>query len=351
MLHSLFFICTMLFALPLRAQAQSSCEAYLVQKLKISNKDISGFVRVSSGREVFVRIQHPLKKSSKDALFLVHGLLDSRRRFDELTEKALSDGRSVVRLDIYGFGKSLINELNRNKGDLGFLKEMPYETNVQDLKDIVIWLDQHHSISSLTAVGHSMGGGLLAALVSHEEMKKYVRRLVLVSPYIYRLEKYYLESHIFNPWAWNPFIPPFLSQILENLFRAGKSAFVDRYLSINDPMIDRVYLNSFLKEEFSNHLDELAEEHKIDEALKEALVVSAIGTVKGLRALNILDLIDQIPLEVRLDQVLLEKDRLVPLDFQTKLSKALKTQRTDSEIFSLNSGHMSLHGLYELLKK
>lgn len=339
MFRFLLFIFTAFF-LPSAAQAANPCEVYLAQKLQDSKKDFSGFIRVSSGREVFVRIQHPPKRDlKKDSVFLVHGLLDSSKRFDELTEKAIKDGRSVIRLDIYGFGKSLINELYRNKGDLQFLEEMPYETNVQDLKDIVIWLSQNQSLNSLTAIGHSMGGGLLAALISDKEMKQYIRRVVLVSPYIYRLEKYYMETYVINPWAWNPFVSPFLSE------------FLDRYLSMNDPMMDRVYLNSFLKEEFSSHLDEPGKEHEIDEALKEALVVSAIETVKGLRALNILDLIERIPQEVRVDQVLLEKDRLVPLDFQKKLSKALDRQRTDTEIVVLNSGHMDLSGLYELLKK
>lgn len=240
----------------------------------------AGYIRVSSQREIYVRIQKPQTGRVKEAVLLVHGLLDSHKRFDGMLEGLLRNGHPVIRVDLYAFGKSLTNELYRNEGSLQFLGDLPYETNVQDLKDLVRWAVSEFRFGPLQAVGHSMGGGLLAALASDPSMSEYLQRVLLVSPYIYRLEQFHLENQL----LW-----------------------IESLLLASDPV-------------------------------KEALITSAIATVKGLRELNAMDLVPEFPSALPIDLVISEKDELVPLELQEQLAQAL--EQRNSRVYRLNAGHM-----------
>lgn len=277
--------------------------------------DFSGFVRTSTGRDLFVQLELPKKKPLKkrqEPVVLIHGLLDSHRRYDAVTARLLAAGHPVLRLDLYGFGRSLTRELE-HQGSLDFLREMPFEKSVTDIQDVLKFAAAKFRFSSVRVVGHSMGGGLLAAALMDEEIQKIVRRAILVAPYIYRLERYHAESHL----------PGF------GFFSNPVSRFWER--TVSDTMMDLGFFNEAMRDQIQDH---------VDESEKKALVVSAVASVKGLRDLNVMDLVDDLPEETAVDLIVSTRDDLVPPRFQRKLGARLKERRKSAAVFEIESGHM-----------
>lgn len=308
--------------------------------LNSSIQDFHGFVRVSSGRDIFVQVEIPKGAQFKQPVFMVHGLLDSQKRFDKMAKLLLKKGHPILRMDVYGFGRSLVHELDRNNRDLRFLKSLPYETNVQDIADILSWQKKRFQFGKVLALGHSMGGGLLGALAASSKASDFMDRVVLVSPYIYRLDRYQLENQMLNPW-------------IEKIFGRGpgriQSFWIDQYLSLNDPLVDLMFLNSYLSQRFSEHLDELSHDEIIqskgwNDQLKEALVVSAVSTVKGLRDLDLQTLVPHFSRALKVDLVIANQDELVPPSFQKKFGSKLESRTVingkESEILVLEGSHM-----------
>jgi pimeloyl-ACP methyl ester carboxylesterase len=287
--------------------AAKDCDQYLSAR-----KNFSGFVRTTTGRDLYLKVEHPTQSQNiKQPVFLLHGLLDASTRFDELAAKLLKKGHPVIRADIYGFGKSLIQELKRNQGSHDFLKSLPFELNVTDVKDLIIWSQKKFNFGPLKVVGHSMGGGILGVLASDPQAHELFSHLTMITPYIYRLDRYHLEK-IYGPWA-------------------------KYYLPLLDPAMDVLMMNAAMEKRFKEHLDDLSHETPISESLKEALVTSAIATVKGLRDLNLLRFTRSYSSDLHVDVVISLNDELIPVQMQNLLTEALPKAR----VLKLNTTHMA----------
>lgn len=324
----IFFMMSFFSVVPFANAA--SCSDQLAPK---STKQFSGFLRVSSNRELYVKLESPKAVQAKGYVVLIHGLLDSHKRFDEMSKQLLKKGYGVLRMDIYGFGQSLVRELERNKGNLDFLTHLPYETNVQDLRDVILSVSKKFSIPNFQVLGHSMGGGLAAALLADSLAGQKINRVVMVAPYIYRMERFEIQSAMksTNPWrAWMP-------KAYNDFWDEQTENFIKSFLNANDSVGASSYLNSLLKDQFEKHLEELGYGQATKE-VKNALLVSAIATVRGLRDLDVIALLDQIPSEEKMDLVISLKDSLVRPDFQEKLASNLNHR--NSEIYRLNTDHL-----------
>ena len=98
------------------------------------------------GRKIHYEIQ-----GAGEALFLIHGYLETLEVWNELTDLLSADYR-VVRMDVPGHGKSdVMNEVH----DMDILAKAAEQV-----------LDRHQ-IDSCTLVGHSMGGYIALAFAEH----------------------------------------------------------------------------------------------------------------------------------------------------------------------------------------
>src|SRR5437763_328208 len=113
-------------------------------------------VSLSAGRRMTVRAW----EGEGEPLVLLHGLLDSSEGWDDL---ALRTARPCFALDLPGFGGS----------------SLPYRPHLEYYADDVALAMRQLGLEQATLVGHSLGGGVAAAVA---ERLRDIAALVLLAP-------------------------------------------------------------------------------------------------------------------------------------------------------------------------
>lgn len=316
-----------------------SCELALAPTPLMGVETFSNFVALPSGTEMYVRMQKPRFREPKGWYFLIHGLMDSHRAYDSVAKNLIHEGFAVVRMDLKGFARTLHRDVEKAVAK-GKTYEAPlfidFKDQVRDLKDLLIYLRNSHGVQDPHIVGHSMGGGLAMALLADTDIQPLVgRRATLIAPYVYRLEFYLMEKFLFGALPVAHSIPD-LQFFVPPMFKFGSEFLTDTFIA-----------NAAMSEAFGALFDQLAEARlaKIDpkdwEVVRKRHIDAAIAAVKGLRELNSMDLVRQIPPDMQVDLIYGNQDKVVDETLARRLGRRL-TARGGLE-FALDTGHMTLN--------
>lgn len=293
-----------------------SAHAHEVCEFSLETPIFQGMVQLKTGREIFVQIEAPTDEI-KGWYLLVHGLLDSHHAFDELTPRLLAEGYGVIRLDIYGFGKSI---------DKKQQVYIDYQDNVTDLKALLILLKDQFKIERPQLAGHSMGGGLVLALLADRDVPALVApQATVFAPYVYRNE-FYMAEKAASLGFGTPYTISSFDEWVPRVFKMGTEYWIDSLVTA--PQMHYLF-SAFLKGLQAKRPTQLDPEQQIR---------VAIASVKGLRDLNSIAEVGKIPRSIRLTTVLGKKDEVVELQLARKLGRRIEDR--GGEMIELNSGHM-----------
>lgn len=312
------------------------CEALFGTKLGHTNQLYSGYVRVSSGNELFLRVDSPGWASPKRWFLLVHGMMSNHRTYDKMSHLLLERGIGVIRLDLRGFSRSLVRELQiarANREELVAPPEIHFSEHVSDIIDVIRFLDRKFQIRRPEAVGHSMGGGLIAALMSEPRTYDLLNsHATLIAPYIYRLEYRAAELLAFgNLPVPNPFFA--LEKLTPTILRSETERFVDRMVS--NPQM-RLMFGAFFDDLVRTGLAELGDESP--ESLRSLQIDFGIASVKGMRALNSLQLLKELRDDVQMDMMFGTWDPITDRALAMKFGSVVQSR--GGKVIEVNAGHM-----------
>ena len=297
------------------------CESLLAPTPEGGRQVTASFIRLPSGSELFVRIERPAGREPRGWVLAIHGLLDSHRAFDALTAGLIAAGYGVVRPDLRGFGRSL-HARHRTDG------KIDYRDHVEDLIELMDLVRLRYHVLSPRLLGHSMGAGLLLALLARPDLGHRVAgRHVVISPYVYRTEMYLAKKmHLATLASFEPWIPP--------LLKVFPQIFAD---SVIDPQL-RYGFGAYLKT--ARQVQDLdLNDYRVRRALEEQVDV-AIGTVKGLRRLNSLNEVDRIPRGVAVDMAYGDRDAVVEPPQARELARRIKAR--GGRVVELHAEHAIL---------
>ena len=283
------------------------------------------FVKLRDKSEIFVQIEKPKSSKPKHWLLLIHGLLDSHRGWDQMLPHLIKKDYGVIRMDLCGHGATLCKEYSKQKNHKIPLI-IDYKINVKKINLLINWLKQNQNISHPIIVGHSMGGGLALALAAESHIKNKIKPLVFVmAPYIYRLDKRAVEKNTLSQMT-SHFIPPIFN--LSEIFLENTPIY--EYLSKNSEARFRNFFIERLKK-----LDiSVDQEHK---QLIELYVQTAIATTNGMKDLNSIKKVEDIPSSIQIVQFIGDADHLMDIEFQLELLQ----NRNSKKIYLLkDTGHM-----------
>lgn len=147
----------------------------LVVQARSESDDFKGFVKIPSGRELFVNWHQA--EPGKPTVVLLNGLTYSTRQWDQFTEALTQMGVGVLRYDMFGMGETLLK--------YGWpFKAIPYSDQVEDLNALIQVLGLE---GPLNIAGLSYGGGIAMAFGAAYPEK--VKNLILMAPYTAPLEE------------------------------------------------------------------------------------------------------------------------------------------------------------------
>lgn len=302
------------------AAARHTCEFLTGDVIPGSILRFSDFVRMNDGAEIYVRVDEP-KEPPKGWFYLKHGLMETHFSFNRIAEGLIKQGYGVIRGDSRGFGRSLVNEIERLESTTWLYSldvSTPLSRYVDDDKTTLRFLKNSLHIERPRLVGHSAGAALVMSLLSDAEGRGLVTpKATLLAPYIYRLDYYNAEKILY--FGFTP--PVFLTTVAKYVPRAvlhNTEQFFDRFLA--DPGLkmafkdyfDTVILNRELRVP-AGSLSRVRRRH----------VDRGIAFVKTLREFNAWDTLEGLPPEVGLDLIYGDLDKLVVPEFAERLGYTL----------------------------
>ncbi len=157
-----------------------------------------------------VRVESPLHykidsvKNSKGNILLIHGLGDSMAHLKKISDRLQKEGYSVLRVDLHGHGKNLERDI---ANQTPIPRVLLYQSNVRDIANLVKSL----RFSNPIIIGHSYGGAIAHALTSQLTGKYKAQKLVMMAPYLRRLDHQMLTG--------NPFLDAPIEHIAEQFMR------------------------------------------------------------------------------------------------------------------------------------
>ena len=323
------------------------CEQVLSATPEGARQEFAGFIKVSSGSEVFTRIERPKWRRAKGWFFLVHGLMDTHRAYDRIATQLLSEGYGVVRIDLPGFGFTLEHAIQLAH-DNGRPYVPPVYSNYRDdltvLKDVLVHLRDDFKISQPQMVGHSMGGGLVLALMAEPSARELVApEATVIAPYVYRLEYYLAEKIAFFGFTTQGQLPT-LDDWMPSMLRLAP-----------EYLMDLMVTNHQLRIAFGEFFDRLIQSRQITlspsrlAALRKQTVENGLAVMKGLRELNSLNIARALPEGTKVNLIYGDHDEVVEKGLARKLGYSLSLR--GGRIFEVNAGHMILEDQPELVTR
>lgn len=323
------------------------CEQALSATPANARQEFAGFIKVSSGVEIFTRIEKPKWRRVKSWFFLVHGLMDTHRAYDQITEKLLADGYGIIRVDLPGFGLTLehsIQQAHQNGRPYVPPVYSNYRDDVTMLKDILVHLRDDFHISRPQLVGHSMGGGLVLALLADPSAHDLVAPdSTVIAPYVYRLEYYLAEKIALFGFTTSSQLPT-LDDWMPSMLRLAP-----------EYLMDLMVTNHQLRVAFGDFFDRLVKSRQIVlsparlSSLREQTVENGLAVMKGLRELNSLDMARNLPSGIKVNLVYGDHDEVVEKGLARKLGYSLSLR--GGQVFEVNAGHMILEEQPELVTR
>lgn len=256
-------------------------------------------------------LAYDLKGGSKKPTWLfIHGLGDDMSYMAPLARQAEAEGYKVLRVDLFGHGETLRNQLAENGNVLP--KAFPYQENVVALKELLQTLD----VKDLVIVGHSYGGGISYALTRELTLNPgtqpiHVESVHMLAPYVQRIDKFMQGQFQSTDFLMNKTKETMNSMGMKNvpganvmdpMMRVGMAVSSGIYslwhssmqaAKLEDALMDPA-LESYMRTSYRKHF--VARLGKPEEQLtpteKETVdqqVGAAILVTKGIRELDLLD--------------------------------------------------------------
>jgi len=346
----------------------------------------SGFIRgknqadVKVLHEMYYRVDEPNNFRSKGWKLIIHGLGDHSGRVNELTEKYLKDGFRVIRVDLFGHGRTLWKSL-KNNADVN--ETVDIRSNALAILEIL----DHLKIRDVEIIGHSLGGavalltGAYAKNILDKKLEIKISSIRLIAFYAQDLSEWIASQALIGASASETvakgvqfFAPTAVSENLTNnidksnfylnqFFSTADAMF--RFLgftnlknSIADPNLDKILYNSYAPyfEEYAkaNGLDINDPEFKkeIDQQIR-----SAISVTRGARKFNLFHPSQRLPRnEIPIQIIAAKKDELVPLSMMKQARLVLEEIGFNVELTEINeAGHLLTRThpeeVYKALKK
>jgi pimeloyl-ACP methyl ester carboxylesterase len=318
----------------LRHHVYPLCQALFGTRIGQANELFSGYVRVSSGNELFLRVDSPGWAHPKRWILLIHGLMSSHKSYETIGPQLVEEGVGIIRVDLRGFSRSLLREwqLAREKGfELKAPTEIHFSEYVSDIIDILTFLDHRFRIRRPEIAGHSMGGGLTVALMADPRGRALLTpRETLIAPYVYRLEYRAAERFTFgNLPVSNLFA---LEEFTPSVLRHETERFVD---FLSEPQLRAVlgvYFDDFVRAGLVDYGDEPSSQ------FRSLQIDYGIAAVKGLRGLNSLQLLSQLPSEVQTDLFFGTYDHIVDRGLALRLGTLVRSR--GGQVIEVDAGHM-----------
>lgn len=175
-----------------------------VSSLAVAGKTqrAQGWVKVESGRELFVDVIYP--QQNMPVVVLLNGLTATTKSWDVLTQALAQKGIGVVRFDFYGQGMTLAK--------YGAPKEaVNFRNQADDLKSLLVKLNV---AAPYNFVGHSYGGGISQAFI--EKYPQLIKNVILMAPYTRPVDSqdFWIQSQVIA----TKMVPPFMFMDREQLY-------------------------------------------------------------------------------------------------------------------------------------
>lgn len=323
------------------------CEQVLSATPESARQEFAGFIKTSTGAEVFTRIERPKWRRVKGWFFLIHGLMDNHRAYDRVATQLLSQGYGVVRVDLPGFGLTLEHAIQLAHGN-GRPYVPPvysdYRDDLKVLKDVLVHLRDDFKISQPQTVGHSMGGGLVLALMADPSAHDLLApEATVIAPYVYRLEYYLAEKIAFFGFTTQGQLPT-PDDWMPSMLRLAPEYFMDMMVT-----------NHQLRVAFGDFFDSLIQSRQIAlspnrlKALREQTVENGLAVMKGLRELNSLNMARALPPGAKVNLIYGDHDEVVEKGLARKLGYSLSLR--GGRIYEVNAGHMILEEQPEIVTR
>lgn len=317
------------------------CDQYFSQPYMFGDTLFRGYLKTSSGR-VYVKVEKPVQnnKKPKHWVLLIHGLLDSHRGWNDVAPLLLSKGVGVIRLDLLGHGKTFFNEYKATldtREDYKVPYKIDFSENVQLVSDVLDIL-RSQGIENPVLVGHSMGGAV--ALAASKALLTTHAKTILISPYVYRLERRALEK-TFSSYFWG------FNNLFFDLMPGVYRDFIERWMTdfFSDPVMYKNY-EKFAEEKV---LEENA--HLTPVQLKKMIryhIKAGIATTKGLRDFDAIRIARHVNVDNDYLVLLGRNDELLDIHLQRRLEDALPSAEL---VIEDSSGHMIINQNPEFVAK
>ncbi|MCJ8278018.1 MAG: alpha/beta fold hydrolase, partial [Bdellovibrionales bacterium] len=114
----------------------------------------------------------------------------------QVANRALADGYGVVRVDLHGHARTLVQNTRTSTESLDV--STSYKTNVTDVIQVLKAVKRDYGIDKPYLVGHSYGGGIVTAVAAHPFGKYLIsNEVTVIAPYIYRIDGYQAETRLY----------------------------------------------------------------------------------------------------------------------------------------------------------
>ena len=294
---------------------------YSSLKLSVESKKVfSGFIKSPKEDYLYGEVRVPKRfKNPKGFYLLLHGLLDSSSRWGSVEQGLLEAGYGVIKLDLLGHGKSLERHY-KEKGDLS--KEIDYRDQLEAIMAFLKLLKKDYSVERPNVMGHSYGGGLAMALAAHPQYSKAIgNQLVLVAPYVYRLDHYHQIKTVSDSAG-------FFTGVVE----AWTSEIVKNVGDKMDPITD-----GFVKDGFSEYLQINGMSSRVEESVA---VDAALAVTKGIRDFDARVDVEQIRKVMDVRLIIGSRDTVSPEALEVELYNSFVGGAKKSLLNIMGAGHL-----------
>lgn len=151
---------------------------------------MKNFCQTDKNTSIFYEVVH--KKENKVALFVVHGMCEHHKRYDEFLKELRRNHISTIALDLRGHGLS-----SGRRGDIKSILDCE-----KDIQKIFEAIKEKYAFKKIGIFGHSIGGEIALLMCSNNQ--KMFDFCVASNPVVYLPEK--LKFLKMLPFKNNPHI-------------------------------------------------------------------------------------------------------------------------------------------------